>query len=72
MMTVRQWVEFMGQDENTFFGLELENGFPCKTYLEKNDFLLKMDGWLEDIVVKAYPYNLRRDEKNYCLLIYRA
>lgn len=70
--TVREWMEFLGTDnENNFYGIQMEGGLHCKlkNYKPMKEFFETYSGYLDDIVVNAYPKNCHEDGKNYCLFL---
>lgn len=70
--TVKEWMEFLGtNNENDFYGIQMEGGLTCKleNYKPAKEFFKTYFGYLDDIVINAYPKNFEKDGKNYCIFI---
>ncbi len=72
MKTIKQYIEFYEDDKNVLIGIKQKNGIDCnkKHYVTPQKALIKYSGWLDKKVVKCFPFNLVKDNKQYCLLIY--
>ena len=58
--TVREWLEFLGDDISQKFAMECKGGIPAKFsyYKSKEDFLKEYDAfWLEQPVIQLYYNN---------------
>ena len=71
-MTVKQWIDFMGQAENVVIGLRKNDGLACPLnhYFPADQAKKEFEGWLDEEVINAHPFNLIKNDKQYCLLIY--
>ena len=70
--TVREWIEFLA-DENMRFGLKPVNAsyiLSNECYYTADEAIEKFEGWLDEVVVQAYPNNGKIDNAYYCLMMY--
>ena len=61
MRTVKEWIDFLGNDEEAVFALRQEktNGiFPKTYYFTKTAFMDIYGGWIDDLVIKVWHHNL--------------
>lgn len=60
MRTVKEWIDFLGNDENAVFALQQKGGTPARLYFPKDTMLDWLSGtdWLNSPVVKARHHNL--------------
>lgn len=59
MRTVREWIEFLGNDENAVFALQKKDGASARLYFPKDTMLdwLNNTDWLDSPVVEARYHN---------------
>lgn len=65
--TVREWVEFLKNEDNAKFAVEDINGLKAKEYLSYADFMASMKGyedWLDTVPVKTWYANRSYNGKN--------
>lgn len=60
MRTVKEWIDFLGDDDEATFALRSEKAdIPVKTYyFTKSAFMDIYSGWCDDLVIKAWHHNL--------------
>ncbi len=64
MRTVKEWIDFLGNDEEAVFALRSEEAnkekglFPKTYYLNKTAFMDTFSGWSDDLVIKVWHHNL--------------
>lgn len=70
-MKVKEWIEFISKDKNTLIGLKLNNGVTCGKYhyFAPKECMTKLEPFLDDEVINAFPFNETIGNKNGCLLI---
>ena len=61
MRTVKEWIDFLGDDDEATFALRSEKAdrIPAKTYyFTKSAFMDIYSGWCDDLVIKVWHHNL--------------
>lgn len=72
-MKVREWIKFIANQEGVTVALKKKGGHSPMWYhyLPPEEAMVAFDGWLDDEVVDAFPFNGEsKDGKPRCLLIY--
>lgn len=61
MRTVKEWIDFLGNDEEAIFALRSANKgrIICREYyFNKTAFMETFGGWGDELVIKVYHHNL--------------
>lgn len=59
MRTVKEWIDFLGNDEEAVFALHSDSEILSKTYyFNKTAFMETYGGWGDDLVIKVWHHNL--------------
>ena len=60
MRTVKEWIDFLGNDEEAVFAIRTETTAPLsKTYyFNKTVFMENFKDWSEDLVIQVWHHNL--------------
>lgn len=69
-MTIREWFETIKNKPNTKFGISMEKGLICRTYVDANEFEKTFDGWLDEKCSAIFPENFTKNGISYCLFQY--
>ena len=61
MRTVKEWIDFLGNDDEAVFALCSANKgriIHREYYFNKTAFMKTFDGWSDELVIKVYHHNL--------------
>ena len=61
MRTVKEWIDFLGNDEEAVFALRSANKGRIilrEYYFNKTAFMETFSGWSDELVIKVYHHNL--------------
>ena len=70
--TVKEWIDFLNMGNNHYVGLKKKDGVNCsiENYHPVSECAEKFDGWLNEIVIKAYVINFESNGNYNHLLIF--
>lgn len=70
--TVREWIEFLNMGNNHYIGLQKQDGLKCAldNYHRAGECEKEFEGYLNEIVIKTYVVNFKKDGNYYHLLVY--